>query len=442
MAEEYTIKVGVEMQMLSYIIASGDHSIIEDNALDETYFPTYKDEFNFIENHYKQYGNIPDKETYVSHFNDSPIYEISESRQYLINSLIELKAYHEVVPITNEFSEEACDNVIKAVTNLIPKLIDIRDKYEFEDNTIDINKAAYKRYESWIERTTASEPYMYATGFKELDEKIGGLRKSEELCVIYARTGNCKTWVTNRILQYNNHIGRTVGIFSPEMSAETLGYRVDSLNGHFDNFALTTGRRIEDSNDYKEYASNIASDTNKKPFYYCNPKTFDHNVTISKLKKWVTKHKIEILAIDGISYITDERAMRGDSKTTRLTNISEDLMTMSIELQIPIIVVAQANRTGVSETTPELDSIRDSDGISHNSTLAISVKLNDNYLTMKVTKARYTKNGESIKYKVDLNHGYFEPQMIDASESFLDLNVKDRGVRNRQPLTRQESTIF
>jgi hypothetical protein len=153
------------------------------------------------------------------------------------------------------------------------------------------------------------------------------------------------------------------------------------------------------------------------------------------MRRWVQENNIEILGIDGISYMTDERYMRGDSRTTQLTHIAEDLMTMSIEMQIPIIVVAQANRTGVSETTPELDSIRDSDGISHNSTLAISTKLSDDILTLKITKSRYCKNGTKVQYVVDLNTGKFVAK-LGGTDTFDDLGVRDRGIVNKQPLTR------
>ena len=61
-----------------------------------------------------------------------------------------------------------------------------------------------------------------------------------------------------------------------------------------------------------------------------------------------------------------KRYKKGDNKTISLINISEDLMALSIELGIPILVVVQSTRGGVknadSEGTPELENIRDSDG--------------------------------------------------------------------------------
>lgn len=124
------------------------------------------------------------------------------------------------------------------------------------------------------------------------------------------------------------------------------------------------------------------------------------------------KNKIDILGIDGITYLTDERYNKGDTRTTMLTNISEDLMSLSIELKIPILVVVQSNRQGVnkdSEETPDLENIKDSDGIAANATkvLAIKQKVNDNILQLSVRKHRDGRTGQTLLYQFDFDTGNF-----------------------------------
>lgn len=430
----------VEIQAITHIIDSKSIDWVIDNGITEKYFApdNYREEFKFIMEHYKEYGNVPDRVTFQDKFREfeETLYgNVNEAESYFVDKLTEEAMYRELVPVVNKFIDMASSGEShESVDYLVPEFDRIREEYSKRDKTVSINRMAFNRYEDWLSNTQSSAPYMYGTGFEELDDAIGGLRKSEELCVIYARTGNCKTWVLNKILQYNFHLGRTVGVFSPEMSAKTYGLRFDTLEGHFDNSSITSGRMISNADDYKEYALEMSSKSGAE-YYYCNPATFNNHTTVSELRKWVKKHNVELLGIDGISYMTDERYMKGDSRTTQLTHIAEDLMTMSIELQIPIIVVAQANRTGVSETTPELDSIRDSDGISHNSTLAISTKLSDDILTLKITKSRYCKNGTKVQYVVDLNTGKFVAK-LGCTDTFDDLGVRDRGVVNKQPLTR------
>lgn len=119
------------------------------------------------------------------------------------------------------------------------------------------------------------------------------------------------------------------------------------------------------------------------------------------------------MGIDGITYLTDERYKKGDNRTTMLTNISEDLMSLSIELKIPILVVVQSNRGGVNKDneneTPDLENIKDSDGIAANATkvIAIRQKTSDNVIQLCVRKHRDGKTGQNLLYQFDFDSGNF-----------------------------------
>lgn len=462
----------IEEQVLSYCILKRSADLILDNGIDRSFFFNYGKLYDYIMEYNDRYGNTPTSDIVQEHLNDIKTLlennpdnkDVADREEYQQISMFSLRTdadtYTEKYLVDTIYNEKAQEDFLKDDYRKFVNLVtvgEVKNGFEYvidaankalktissiqSDDSVSLKRTAFKRYETYIENCKSDIPYMYGTGFKELDDLIGGLRRSEELAVIYARTGNCKSWVLNKILQYNYHVGRTVGVFSPEMSAETYGYRTDTLNGNFDNFSITSGRKMSDEEieRYKAYA--LAESTKQGADYlFCNPGTFQNRTTVSALKRWVQKNSIELLGIDGISYMVDERARRGDNRTTQLTHIAEDLMTMSIELKMPIVVVAQANRTGVSENTPELDSIRDSDGISHNATLAISSKMSSDVLTLKITKNRYGKVGEKVRYKYDVNYGKFEATYMDDSETFADLPVKDHGVRSKQPLVKQSGS--
>ena len=87
-------------------------------------------------------------------------------------------------------------------------------------------------------------------------------------------------------------------------------------------------------------------------------------------------------------------------------------MSLSMEMKVPILVVVQANRNGVSQDdnddTPELDTIRDSDGISHNASKVISIRqTKDGVLKMTVKKQRFGAVGGKLNYQWDINTGTF-----------------------------------
>ena len=83
-------------------------------------------------------------------------------------------------------------------------------------------------------------------------------------------------------------------------------------------------------------------------------------------------------------------------------------------------VVVQANRSGVIEEndgTPELESIRDSDGIAHNASKVIAIRQKkDNILEIGIKKNRNGSVGGKLNYQWNIDTGEFTwiPSYDDA----------------------------
>ena len=50
-------------------------------------FLNYEEEFEYIENFYKEYGKVPDKETFLNQFPDFNLIEVAESDKYLLDNI-------------------------------------------------------------------------------------------------------------------------------------------------------------------------------------------------------------------------------------------------------------------------------------------------------------------------------------------------------------------
>ena len=143
-----------------------------------------------------------------------------------------------------------------------------------------------------------------------------------------------------------------------------------------------------------------------------------------------------MLAIDGISYLRDQRYQRGDSKTISLTNISEDLMDLSIDCGIPIIVVVQSNREGARNEDLELENIRDSDGIAFNASLVLSVQQKDDILQLGLKKSRNSRTGVKLSYLWDIDRGIFE--YIPSENSNINDSERSEELRRRYEVEEDE----
>lgn len=400
----------IELQILSKVLNTKQMSFLELNNITDDYFITYPEEYDFIKEHYNKYGNVPDIETFLDKFNNFEILDVKESDEFLISTFKEEYQFSKLVPVVQRVADLLQTDSVSAVEYLQTAMNDFKP-VDFNVG-MDIITDANIRYEEWQERKENPEKYMLETGFFELDEVIGGYQCGEELVVIFARTGQGKTWVLMKSLQHNWSMGKRVGLIEPEMSVTKTAYRFDTLQSNISNKGLMRG---EDIPGYKRYIDNLKKHDN--PFVVATPKDFGGRVTVSKLRTFVESNELDILGIDGISYLRDERYQRGDNMTTQLTHISEDLMDLSIKLKIPVLVVSQSNRGGVRDDgTPDLENIRDSDGLAFNASLVLSTRQRDPGMELSVKKNRNGVTGINLVYAWDIDKGEFNYVPSDDSD--------------------------
>lgn len=398
----------IQLQIISKVLASGNDAIIEDNLLGKEYFVGYEEEYDFIQEHKRKYGNVPDKATFLAKFPQIDLVDCTESDKYLVDTIREEHLYYQSIPVVQKVAEllktdsnAAAEYMVQAMKTLTP---------DYQLGGVDIVAQAKDRYDQFLERKEHQNDWFFTTGFEELDDLIHGIQREEELFVIFARTNQGKSWVLEKMCTHVWQLGFNVGYVSVEMGATSIGYRFDTLHKNFSNKGLMWGKEDVKDEEYEQYISELPKATNK--FMVATPLDFDNKITVSRLKNWIRQYKLDLVAIDGLTYMMDERGKRGDNKTTTLTNISEDLMSLSMEMKVPVLVVVQANRNGVVQDdnsgTPELESIRDSDGISHNASKVLSIRqTKDGVLKMEVKKQRFGGVGGKLNYQWNINQGEF-----------------------------------
>ena len=432
----------VSLQIISKILATKDISILDDNLLTKDYFVGYENEFEFLTNHYKEYGTVPDKATFLSKFPDVELVEVGESDNYLIDTIREEYLYYKSVPIVQKIAELLKSDANVAAEYMLQAIKELEPNYRLSGT--DIIADAKDRYDQFVERKEHQENWFFTSGFEELDELIHGIQREEEYFVIFARTNQGKSWVLEKICTHVWQIGFNVGYISPEMGASSIGYRFDTLYKNFSNRGLMWGKDTVETDEYQHYIEELQSHKNK--FIVATPNDFTRKITVSKLRNWIKQYQLDLVAVDGITYMTDERYQRGDNKTTQLTHISEDLMSLSMEMKVPILIVVQANRGGVAQDdnagAPELDTIRDSDGIAQNASKVLSIRqTKDSILKLEVKKQRFGAVGGKLNYQWDIDTGdfVFIPSYDDA-ESDESTEKKVREVRKR--FSNDKSDVF
>lgn len=391
----------IQLQFLNNLLKTGDTSPLLLNNLNEDYFSDYVEEYKWIKHHIDTYGNCPDLISFLDNFPDFDVIEVNESPRYLLDGLYEdfnkrklAKIFNRVRDLLNAGkTDEAMALYTNAASDIVQcshlDCVDI-----FHDTT---------RYDTYVDRCRDFDKYYVKTGFKELDDIIGGWDRYEELATIVARPGVGKSWVLHKTALAAAEQGLTVGIYSGEMSENKVGYRVDTLLSHISNSAIIKGNDTIQA-EYKQYMEQLPSRF-KGTIKVLTPAMINGTAGVTALRAFIEKEHLDILCIDQHSLLEDDR--RAHNPVEKASNISRDLKNLQVLKRIPIVAVSQQNREN-TDNGQSTSNVAQTDRISQDSTILLFLEQKDAVMTLNLVKARDSVNGRKLQYAVDLNRGVFE----------------------------------
>ena len=392
-----------QIQILNYILSRRDFSFVINNNLTYEFFPNFKNEFNFIYNHYKTYGQVPDTETFLKAFPEFEIIVVNESLEYLLSELYEEKKTNFLVNTFNRVKDSLMSGNTEKAYDEFLKASQVASSQKHLDAVNILEDIS--RYDAYIDKCNDFSKYYISTGFRELDRIIGGFDRQEELAVIAARSGVGKSWLLLKFVSEAIKQGLTVGLFSGEMSVNKVAYRFDTLMSHISNGQLMHGN-ISAANEYMAYLNNL-KENHSGQLYVMTRDMVDGKCGVNALRSFVEKYNLDILFIDQLSLLDDDRNARVFFE--QASNISKDLKILQTQKHIPIVSVSQQNRTKVEEGEfAGTENISNSDRIAQDSTLILFLTQKDNILTISIGKSRDGGTGETFKYSIDLDKGRYE----------------------------------
>lgn len=416
----------VQLQFLNKILKTKDISIIKLNNLDSSYFSEYKNEFDFINTHIQKYNKIPDIETFLAKFPKFDVISVNEPDSYLIKELVDDRNSRFMADNFNRVRELILNGDTDNAMSIYKKGVD-NLKTGITLESVDILHDT-SRYNTYLEKTKDFNKFYVKTGFPELDKVIGGWDRNEELATIVARTNVGKSWVLLKTALAAAEQGLNVGIYSGEMTADKVGYRIDTLISHISNKSLTHGS-IAVQNEYKEYIDSL-SNRIKGTIKVLTPTMIDGPAGVSALGLFIEKEKLDILFVDQHSLLEDDK--KAKNPVERASNISKDLKNLQVMKKIPIISVSQQNRVKNEDAkgglTVDTAQIAQSDRIGQDSTCVLFLEKKDNLMKLTLVKSRDSENGKTLTYAVDVNTGVwtFVPTEDDAVGGQSDIDYSTR----------------
>jgi replicative DNA helicase len=208
------------------------------------------------------------------------------------------------------------------------------------------------------------------TGFAELDTLTTGLQRSD-LVVLAARPSVGKTSLALNIAEHAAvHDGRSVGIFSLEMSKEQLVLRLLSSVGDIDSQRLRTGF-LEDL-DFNRVANAMTQLSEARMFIDDTPNISTMELR-TKARRLQAEAGLDLVIVDYLQLMQATTTSRDANRVQEVSEISRGLKALARELSVPVIALSQLSRQPEMRESkePRLSDLRESGAIEQDADLVM-----------------------------------------------------------------------
>ena len=216
------------------------------------------------------------------------------------------------------------------------------------------------------------------TGFYDLDKRTTGFH-GNELIIIAGRPGMGKSalainMATNMAVNYK----KSVALFNLEMGSTQIVNRMLSSVGQINSQKLRTGKL--DHTDWKKYNETLSLLADTKFFIDDTP-----GITVSEIRSKCRRLKnsdkgLDCIIIDYLQLISSSNKYSGQ-RTNEVSEISRDLKKLAMELEVPVIALAQLSR-GVEQREdkrPLMSDLQESGSIEQDADIVMFLYCDDYY---------------------------------------------------------------
>ena len=324
----------------------------------------------------------------------------------------EMYVRRELILISDNLSSETLgakeQSAEKIIEDTEKSLFDLAERGSFSQSFLKFNQALDQTIEMATlamknDRGIVGVP----TGLTDLDEKLGGLHKSD-LVIIAGRPSMGKTALATNIAYHaaqsimSKQEKSSVAFFSLEMSSEQLSTRILSEQAKIKSDDIRRGKVTEEEiNRYIETSRNI----------YNLPLFIDETpaITIATLSNRARRIKrlfgVSLIVVDYIQLMRANNSNRNDSRVQEISEITQGLKALAKELGVPVLALSQLSRAVEQrdDKQPQLADLRESGSIEQDADVVMFVYREAYYLERKQPKLGSIEHAEWQSKMNDVN---------------------------------------
>jgi len=315
----------------------------------------------------------------------------------------EMYVKRELIFISDGIEDQAKDDQAeKTGENIIEdaekSLFDLAERGNFSQTFLKFNQALDQTIEMATLAMKSDQGIVgVPTGLTDLDEKLGGLHKSD-LIIIAGRPSMGKTALATNIAYYaakniqeNNEKG-SVAFFSLEMSSEQLSTRILSEQARISSSEIRRGKASEETlSRYIETSRNIYD----LPLYIDETPAIAISTLSNRARRIKRLFGLKLIVVDYIQLMRTF-TKRMDGRVQEISEITQGLKALAKELNVPVVALSQLSRAVEQrdDKIPQLSDLRESGSIEQDADVVLFVYREQYYLEKKEPKQGSIEHAE------------------------------------------------
>ena len=341
--------------------------------------------------------NIPEYLVKITKFSTSSRQAIEYSKL-----LFDLFVKRELIKISGEVIDQARLNDLetdgkKIIENYEKLLFDLAEKGSFTSSLIKFDEAMRQTIEMASNAYKNEEGIVgVPTGLKDLDDRLGGLHKSD-LVIIAGRPSMGKTALATNIafnaakkIQESGEKS-SIAFFSLEMSSEQLSTRILAEQSRIKSNDIRRGKISEEQFDKFIETS---KDISELPLYIDETPAITIAALSNRARRIKRLYGLEMVVID---YIQLMRATNSNnSRVQEISEITQGLKALAKELSVPVLALSQLSRAVEQrdDKKPQLSDLRESGSIEQDADVVMFVYRESYYLQSKEPRPATVEHAE------------------------------------------------
>lgn len=210
-----------------------------------------------------------------------------------------------------------------------------------------------------------------STGFEKMDEMTAGLQRGD-LIIVAGRPSMGKTSFAMNIAE-NAAIGHKVptAIFSMEMSAEQLAFRMIGSVARVSQSRLRRGK-LSDVEDWPRIDSAVSMMADA-PLYIDDSGALSPTEVRARARRLKREHGVGLIVVDYLQLM--QVSGTTENRATEISEISRSLKALAKELDVPLIALSQLNRSVEQrpDKRPVMSDLRESGAIEQDADLIVFI---------------------------------------------------------------------